>query len=75
MKHIEKWAAEFNRGGGEEIVEDDGWSGHPKYATTDVKGVHTLLMCDGRQGLRSIASKVGIRLGAVQLILTDILGM
>ena len=31
--------------------------------------------CDRRRDLRSIASEVGIRFGAVQSILTDILGM
>ena len=37
--------------------------------------MHTLVMCDRRQDLQSIASKVGISFGAVQSILTDILGM
>ena len=32
-------------------------------------------MCDRRQDLRSIASEVGISIGAVQSILTNILGM
>ena len=32
-------------------------------------------MCDRRRDLRSIASEVGISFGAVQSILTDILGM
>ena len=32
-------------------------------------------MCDRRRDLRSIASEVGIRFGAVQKNLTDILGM
>ena len=31
--------------------------------------------CDRRRDLRSIASEVGIRFGAVQSIVTDILGM
>ena len=67
------WAAEFKRGS----LEDDGRSGRPKDTTADenVKIVHTLVMCDRRRYLRSIASEVGIRFGAVQLILTDILGM
>ena len=49
----------------------------PQNATTDenVKVVHTLVMCDRRGDLQSIASEVGISLGAVQSILTDILGM
>ena len=40
-----------------ESVEDDGLSGWPKDATTDenVKVVHTLVMCDWRRDLRSIA--------------------
>ena len=37
--------------------------------------VHTLVICDGRRDLRSTASEVGISFGAVQSILTDILGM
>ena len=68
---VKKWAAEFKR---ERVsVEDDRRSGHPKDATTveNVKVVHTLVMCD----LRSIASEVGISFGALQSILTDILGM
>ena len=49
----------------------------PQNATTDenVKVVHPLVMCDRRGDLPSIASEVGISLGAVQSILTDILGM
>ena len=72
---VKKWAGGLQRG--RENDEDDGRSGHPKDATTDVnvKVVHTLVMCDRRQDLQSIASKVGISFGAVQSILTDILGM
>ena len=63
---MKKWAAEFKQG--RESIEDDGWSGHPKDATTDenVKVLHTLVMCDRRRDLRSIASEVGIRFWAVQ---------
>ena len=70
-----KRAAEFKRG--RESVEDDGWSGRPKDATADkhVKVVHPLVMCDRRRDLRSIASEVGISIGAVLLILTDISGI
>ena len=55
-------------------VEDDGQSACPKNVTANenVKVVHTLVMCDKRRDLRSIASKVGIRFGAVQSNLTDI---
>ena len=69
-----QWAGEFKRGGG---VEDDGRSGRPIDATTDenVKVVHTLVMCDRRRNLRSIASEVAICFGVVQSILTNILGM
>ena len=72
---VQKWAAEFKRG--RESVEDDGRSGRTKDATPDenVMVVHTLVMCNRGQDLRSIASEVGISFGAVQLILTDILGM
>ena len=54
----------------------DECSSHPKDATTDenVKVVHTLVMYDRRRDLRSIVSKVGKSFGAVQSILTDILG-
>ena len=47
----------------------------PKDATTDenVKIVHTLFKCDRRRDL--IVSEGGIRFGAVQSILTDILGV
>ena len=37
--------------------------------------IHTLVMCDRRRDLRSIAGEVAISFGAVQSILTDILGM
>ena len=70
---VKKWAAEFKRR--RESVEDVGRSGRPKDATADenVKVVHTLVLCDRTRDLRSIASEVGIRFGAVQSILTDIL--
>ena len=57
--------------------EDNGRSGRNKDATAhqNVKVVHTLAMCDRKRDLRSIASEVGIRLGAVKFILTNILGM
>ena len=72
---MKKWAAEFERG--RESVEVDGWSGRLKDAAADknVKVVHTLVMCDRRRDLRSIVNEVGISFGAVQSILTDILGM
>ena len=68
-------AAEFKRW--RESVEDEGWSGHPKDATAfeNVKVAHTLVMCDTRRDLRSIASELGISSEAVQSILTNILGM
>ena len=71
---VKKWAAEFTRG--RESTEDDERCG-PKEATTDenVEIVHSLVMCDRRRNQRDIASEVGISFGAVQSILTDILGM
>ena len=60
-----------------ERVEDDGRSGRQKdsIAEENIKVVHTLVMCDKRRELQRIASKVGISIGAVQSILTDIFGM
>ena len=50
-----------------ESIEDDGRSGRPKDATADENFivVHTLVMFDSRQDLRSIASEVGISFRAV----------
>ena len=74
---VKKWAAEFKRG--RESVEDDGRSGRPKDATADenVMVVHTLVVCDRRRDLQSIASEVevGMSFGAVQSTLINILGM
>ena len=72
---VKKWAAELKRG--RVSVQDDGRSVRPKDATADenVKVVHTLVMCDRRRDLRSIAYDVGISLWAVQSILTDIFVM
>ena len=49
----------------------------PKDVTNDenVKVVHTLVMCNRWRDLRSIANEVDISFGAVQSILTVILGM
>ena len=57
--------------------EDRANDGRPKddTANENFKVVHILVMCERRQDLRSIASEVGMSLRAVQLILTDILGM
>ena len=64
---------------GSESVEDDAWSGRPIHVdvTTNenVEIVHNLVMCDRRRDLRSIASEVSIRFGAVQTILTANFGM
>ena len=63
------------RGG--ESVEEEGRSGRPKDSKADenVKVMHTLVMCDRRRDLGSLASEVDISFGTVQSILTDILGM
>ena len=70
-----KWTTKFKRG--RESIEADGRSSRPKDATADenVKVVHTLVLCDRRLDLQSIACEKGKSLGAVQSILTDILGM
>ena len=72
---MKKWATEFKQR--RESIDDDERSGRPKDATIDenVEIVHNLVMCDSRRDLRSIASEVGISFGAVQTILTDVLGM
>ena len=72
---IKKWAAEFKRG--RVSVEDDGRSDRLKGATANenVKVMPTLLMCDRRRNLHSIAREVGISFGAAQLILPNISGM
>ena len=72
---VNKWAAEFERE--RESVEYDGRSGRSNDATADekFKVVHTLVMCDRRLDLRSIASEVGINSGAVQSILPNVLFM
>ena len=56
-------------------MEDYEW--HPKEATTDetVELVHSLIMFDRRRSLHDIAGQIGISFGAVQYILTNILGM
>ena len=75
LSTVKKMAAEFKMW--RESVEDDGRSGHLKDATANenVKVVHTLVMCDRRRDLQSIASEVGKRFGAVQSNMTLILGM
>ena len=72
---VKKWVAEFTRG--RESIEDDERSGRPKDAITDenIEIVHNLVMCDRRRDLQRIASEVDMSFGAVQTILTDILGM
>ena len=59
---VKKWAAEFKRG--RESIDGD-----------NVEIMHNLIMCERRRNLLSIASEVGMIFGAVQTILTDILGM
>ena len=54
-----KWSAEFKRG--TESFEDDERLAAPKMPNDEnVKVVHTLVMCDRRLDLRSIASEVGV---------------
>ena len=75
LSTVKKLAAEFKRW--RESVEDDGRSCRLKDATANenVKVVRTLVMCDRRRDLQSIASEVGVRFVAVQPILILILGM
>ena len=49
-----------------ESIEDDGQSDRPKDVIVDenIKVVHTLVMCDRRRDLRSIAREVSISFGA-----------
>ena len=72
---VKKCAADFRRG--RESIEVNERSEHPKEATKDenTEIVHTLVMCDRKRNLRDIASEVGISFGAVQSVLTNILGM
>ena len=64
-------------GGGErESIVDDEPSGRPKGATTDENVFCTVWPCmKGGRNLHVTASEVGIIFGAVQSILTDILGL
>ena len=57
-------------------MEDYEGSGCPKEATPDenVQLVHSLIMCDRTRSLCDIARQIGISLGAVLSILTNILG-
>ena len=72
---VKKWAADFRRG--RESMEDYEWSGHSTEATTNenVELVHSLIICDRRRSLRDWARQIAISFGAVQSILTNILGM
>ena len=70
---VKKWAAGFTRGR-EGVVEYER-SGCPKEATRDENVEHSLIMCCRRRSLRDIARRICIRFGAIQSILTDILGM
>ena len=58
-------------------MEDYEWSGRPKEATTDENDelVHSVIMCDRRRSLCDKAGQIGINFGAIQSILTDILGL
>ena len=60
LKHSEKWTT-----GRESVERSDGRSGRPKdaFADENVMVVDTLVMCNRRRELRSIASEVGINLG------------
>ena len=62
---------------GRESIDEDPRSGRPKDATIyeNVEIVPNLIMFDRRRDLRSIASEVGIYFGAMEAILTNIMGM
>jgi hypothetical protein len=55
-------------------MSDTWW---PKGGTNDetAEAAHDLVMCDRRRDLRSIAREVGMSLGLVQAILTDVYDM
>ena len=72
---IKKWAAEFKQG--RESIEDDPPSGRPTTSTTDdqAETTHRTVLDDRRFSIQQIASIIGISLGSVQTVLTEILGM
>ena len=58
-------------------MEDYEWSRCPKEATADknIELVHSLIMCDRTRSLLDIARQIRISFGAIQSILTNILGI
>ena len=58
-------------------MKDYEWSRQSKAATSNenIELVHSLIMCDRLRSLHDIARQIGKSFGAVQSILTNILGM
>ena len=62
---VTQWAVDFKKG--RESLEHDGRAGCPKDATAEENVIvaHTLVICDRRRDLGSIASEVGFSFGAI----------
>ena len=72
---VKKWAADFKRGRERALRMMDGLATLKMTPLMKMPRSCTSWLCERRRDLRSIASEVSIRLGAVQSILTDILSM
>jgi hypothetical protein len=72
---VKTWAGEFKRG--MESIGDYARPRRPKEVANieNAEAVQNLVMCDRRRDLRNIAKVVGIGLGSVQTILTEVYNM